>query len=42
MQLKKVGMTDVTSVTILNDPIICIALILYYQTKVTLAKFNEP
>ena len=35
MQLKNVGTTDVTLVTIRNDPIICIALILSYPSKTT-------
>ena len=38
---KKVGTTDVTLVTILTDPIICIALILTYKAKVTLFQICE-
>ena len=41
MQLKKVGTTDVTSVTIWNDPIICIALFLTNKAKLPLFKICE-
>ena len=41
MQLKKVKPREVTKITILVKRLICIALILYYQTKLSLLQICE-